>query len=881
MNDRMKNMWNEAVENIDDKYIGETAETIVKHSGKEVTLTEIIVEKPVEDKHAGIKRAVRIAFSSAAALAVIIGGSVFLRNVEPLSENPLSSDTTASSPTTTPIETTTVIPEDIGEEVWDTYPPLEIDEDNCNYDYIDCGTFGIHMVHYKDSGKILLYAMDIESGETLTTYDTGIKAEPLGELTPDIELRRFKSGTAISLSVPVPDADGSGVNFEHRLYECQTGYVIKAFSRTDIAEPFVDRTDSSTFTYDKGNSDAFRLTDNKNEKQISYTVDFENRTVSQTVLFPMDVNMTRIIESENTEFTFDSKIFEDVFYGCWESAFRGGNDIYFSYYTDKNHQLHDIGGLFAETDDGWYMRNVSGGEVSVYYVPKEDKNHLYVYGGGTIPAPYKNQYYCVYERAAEQDFYGTEEYELNRGTLSSYGINKLEELTGFYPYYLIMTSGKITDSSGNDWRYYSDDLIYGYGLFNLISRTDSKIKFSMRFLPYDTALENYSIINNNLPPFHYLTLIAEKTDGKWELTEVHEFDPSLEQIEENFSFAGDLIYNEGGNIEVDYYPTSDGYYFAHRKLYPASGGEYGEYYYFNGVEWSWINDSVGVSSPVLADDIFYFVFEKPYGDTVNTYVGLIYRGKEENLWPKIIPTAYSYSCPMNYIDTKIDSNGESTKLTVDEISEYKIITVTLDDRNYYFAHTYIPFTGDSLKQFDEDTFVMDEDRIGFKGEINGEVIDYRPDSLERMVETLNKNADRIWIDLKVCMPPVDWEITYNYNGMEYGYLCEYDELEEYLGYTFDNVNEILFPMFTDSVPPPMVQDGNNVYALEGARGTNIDVGDITYTIGSQTENYAELVYTAYRMAQDGADSDEVYATYTIPVIKTENGWRLCRFYSVK
>ncbi len=874
MNDRMKNMWNETVENIDDKYIGETAETIIKHSGEEVTLTEIIVEKPAHDKHAGIKRAVRIAFSSAAALAVIIGGSVFLRNVEPLSENPRTSDTSTSSASATPMETTTVIPEDTGEEVWDTYPPLEIDEDNCNYDYTDCGTFGIHMVHYKDSGKILLYAMDIESGETLITYDTGIKAEPLGELTPDIEMRRFRSGTAISLSVPVPDADGSGVDFEHRLYECQTGYVIKAFSRTDIAEPFVARTDSSAFAYDKGNSDAFRLTDNKNEKQISYTVDFENHTVSQTVLFPMDVNMTRIIESENTEFTFDSKIFEDVFYGCWESTFRGGNDIYFSYYTDKNHQLHDIGGLFAETDDGWYMRNVNGGEVSVYYVPKEDKNHLYIYGGGTIPAPNKNQYYCVYERAADQAFYGTEEYEVNCGTLSSHGINKLEELTGFDLYESKIADEITTDEAGKVWKFDSGSYSGAdYGLIHLMSRSDDEIKLALR---YSSGEEH-----------RYFISTFEKIDGEWWPLGGQEFDFSLEKIKENFSFADDLIYNEGGNIEVDYYPSSDGYYFAHRKLYPASGGEYGEYYYFNGVEWSWINDSVSVSPPVLADDIFYFVFEKPYGDTVNTYVGLIYRGKEENLWPKIIPTAYSYSCPMNCIDTKIDYNGESTKLIVDEIGEYKIITVTLDDRIYYFAHTYIPFTCDSFRQFDEGTFVMDDDRKGFKGEINGEVIDYRPDSLERMVETLNKNADRIWIDLKVCMPRVDMDITYNYNGMEYGYLCEYDELVEYLGYTFESgvvQNEILLPMITDIVPPLMIQDGNNVYAVEGARGTNIDVGDITYTIGSQTENYAELVYTAYRMVHDGLasePSDEVYATYTIPVIKTEDGWRLGRFYSVK
>lgn len=890
MNENRKRLWDSAIEKIDDKYISETAETMKKHMAKEIQLTEIIVEKPAEDKNSELKRALKITFSAAAAFVLVIGGGFALRSLDLREKAPLSSGTATSAVTSTAEKTSVTTVADDTSATTSTAPSfIQMSGNVVDSAWIfDNAQYELQLTE-KPDGTLTFYG--VRSNSVLFEYDTGLDLVTIGETSSAMGVYRYASGNIVTLTTPMEKENG-GIEYQIRLYQADGDGITPLKQEYDAFDPDTPtfRTDSFIVTSDKSfinadtQSNIFRVQTADNE-MTSYTIDFDNNTVKQEQLFAMDGEMSRVICAVNTdyEFEYDPDVFENVLYGKWEGVYNGGPDpLYFSYYERSE------SGSTYEAEDGWYIYNVFGGEIELWYIPKSDPTHMYVYGGGIADpehCPAKNEYLAVYERVTKAEYIDEEEFELSQGALSSMGVAKLEKLTGFDIYSIPY---KVTDFNGNEWKLaetYGDylDLYYAYDEADLclISHDENKIKFSRRYTPFDTVVEDYADDDDSTNiPLAYLTFTVENVNGSWDIMTIEEFDPAICSFDEvpseyaaeidaetasiNSMLAAEGMPLSSSSISVEYHRTRDGHYYAHRRSGNSMALDltYNEYYYYNGFEYIPVTRTEGFyPQTALFDDKFYCLTRIPVSEDGSEYK------------TRLDICDYNNGNPQeNYVI--LDAYDYSQAVSVEKIGLFNIITVTLNHHdNYYFIQQNDCFGSTPVPV----RVVNADDKKGFTVLTEeGEELHYtaESDSLGDVIDELTYFSQTAWISLRVSTPPLDMSDAYvdtDNPALTYYCLCEYKEIEDYLS-QFLTVDGVAAALPFDTGKFVQVNRKIYTYPAEG-RGTDMNIAEIRHEIIDETESDAVINYYVYD--HDG----KLYKQYSVNAVKTEDGWRLDSFYS--
>lgn len=514
MNENKKKIIDEAIENIDEKYINETAETIKKHSGRQIEFTEVIVEKPEPDKNAGIRRAVKICLSSAAALVAVIGAGYVLRNVDLREDppvNPSVSETSESSDNTTEPVITDV---SIEEETDDTESDFDLPDGEYSHktdEFRHCRT---DMYYYRETETAVIQFFNFMEGRVVYQLELDLKGSNIGNAEPEIKACDFFSGSVLVLFIP-QKAEAGGI--DHRLqlihFSENTAYTITTGDNSEILSD-----NNYYFTYDY-DMDAFRV--KHNGKTTSYKIDIANDTVIKTELFPLDNDNTPS-EPEGLEFDRGTQIFEDVFYGLWECTYGGTADtdmtedldLKFSYYGDASFECWaNYDSRIAEDENGWYISGINGGEGVLNYVPKDDPETMYSLPCSIQPSWPKSEYFTVYKKVV-----GGNNFVIEGGSLTYRGVWKFEEQTGLN---IAEMGDVVTDDFGKQWQSWYNLGKYGTGqiILNPYNPGDNSISWSLLYCDAEFDKSDYQVTDEE-PPVSYLTFTAEKLDGKWEVTSI-------------------------------------------------------------------------------------------------------------------------------------------------------------------------------------------------------------------------------------------------------------------------------------------------------------------------------------------------------------------------
>ena len=247
------------------------------------------------------------------------------------------------------------------------------------------------------------------------------------------------------------------------------------------------------------------------------TKDTPNTSESEVYLFDYH-SFDEIAPSDEEQF----EIFENVFYGEWESDL---GDISFTY--------QDCYFLFTnscdptclmEIDEGYVLPYIAGGVVCCFFVNKNDLSVMYnaeydfSIGGITIRE---------YAEGLHKSSHSYSK-EISEGKLSSLGQMKLNSIIGGnFEECLNNTLDEkpiFTDIDGTEW-------IYGLGTYAtpdeerryLVSYSEDKVELGIRHFKkseYDAYIDgDYSIE----PEEQYFVLVFEKTDGVWQYKNTKEF----------------------------------------------------------------------------------------------------------------------------------------------------------------------------------------------------------------------------------------------------------------------------------------------------------------------------------------------------------------------
>ncbi len=289
---------------------------------------------------------------------------------------------------------------------------------------------------------------------------------------------------------------------------------------TTTAETTVATTTVTTTTTTTTATTAEKQT-SASSKETEVTKDNPNTPKSEVYLFDYH-SFDEIAPSEEEQF----EIFENVFYGEWESDL---GDISFTY--------QDCYFLFTnscdptclmEIDEGYVLPYIAGGVVCCFFVNKNDLSVMYnaeydfIIGGITIRE---------YAEGLHKSSHSYSK-EISEGKLSSLGQMKLNSIIGGnFEECLNNTLDEkpiFTDIDGTEW-------IYGLGTYAtpdeerryLVSYSEDKVELGIRHFKkseYDAYMDREL---DGEPEEQYFVLVFEKTDGVWQYKNTKEF---LEEI---------------------------------------------------------------------------------------------------------------------------------------------------------------------------------------------------------------------------------------------------------------------------------------------------------------------------------------------------------------
>lgn len=871
--------WEEALDKIDEKYTDSAAEEVMKHSGKVIELEEIIPEQA--EPPSRFIRIIKPVMGIAAALAVVIGfGALLKANDLTLSElwemRPSESTVTTAPPATEPIttstsntsapestqptETTTISPAETMETITREFVSNDGHKYSYTLTYILRGTTADYASGIRDL-KLELYSF---------TEDRVICSRQLEELNVVGNNIKIIQSTGSYYSVnmqvfPLPSCDLVYINIPHyeKMYTAQNQAVfitVKDGVLTDVKAP--DGGDFFVYPHFVGavqETDAIVIETDGN-KNTAYGVDMEKCRFYEKEAFPIDSDDSPVVNEEFNEGYLEGmerfEVFENYFYGTWKSAFYGGDDETareFSYYGDAS--FESWGSFergFYEFENGWAMIGLSGGIGNLHYISKENPDIMYYYDDVGGVGLLKNSYDSVFVRCKNQPEY---DFELKPGSIKYIGVSKLSREMGDKILREGIYDDNTTDDGGENWKKIGH-MNYGEGKIYLNEKTDNKVRFSVRYYPENTVLDD----EPPYPPMQYLTYTYEKINGEWKKTAIDKYDRVLETAEgmpTEFTAEKqeeiDLLNAEGGDyrmvISVQYFTDSTGRYYAYRRISTSEdlGSYFSEIYYFNGIEYELLGAYEDDAVVAFMNDNL-FVAHNDY--------------EPEN---KLYLECFSTTSIVDNFGITLDGTGISNFDCYDDcivFTAYTSENPSAEPMCYVIsADRHNP----TYTEIDYNSLIVNSDKTGFKAvSADGKEIrcNFADEGLSEELWLLNERMESIYDILWGGELIVDMSNTINVDGQEYGFVYDYS-LSDYFTET---VTYSLFDKLLYEAPARLTSEFG-YYAPEMTGSTPKKC--ISYEIIKGNEETAAVRYKV----QYG---DEVL-TYIAHLVKTEDGWRFDNF----
>lgn len=710
-------------------------------------------------------------------------------------------------------------------------------------------------LHFDDGYKaVLVYNMNasiecnyiflMKNDETIAQIKLGFKKEIINDMEPFFSGEQLKDGKIVGINFLKDDGTVRG-EYETYLYKITDSSIERISVFDENAQPSEIISAHRGFTGDNNNDNIIAFLKETGGFD-RYTIDFENSKATPIFLYSLDnddseFNLDYYAHENTGDKTFD--VFETAFYGKWEQIYgietsptgiHNGETTYYLTYTGETPSSTQVGMRTGyEKDDGYYMTGMSGGEMTLLYIPKNDMYHMFYY-----ERPFecrKSAYLAVYKRLDSPSNY---DMSIKVGSLSVAGVNKLMQESGLNPYEL---AGDTVTCGGKDWER-APFPVYSEGNFYLREYTDTRIRYSLLY--YLSENMSYNIENMIVPESRYITFTAEKTgDGEWFISNTEDFDTELET-----DYITDALASMNTNLYVEYFPISEGRYYAVRTFGGTVGSpEYCELFYNDGYEYTLIDETDGNASPCYNDGKMYFI-----GNKDNSWLALtIY----ENAEAKIMESIQEKKAESMSVVTEPTAGYIFLYINVNQTHSYNYLIS--DVPNMYMANIM------EIKDVKHDPYYT-----GFTfTDMDGNEHIHRPESPDP--------SDSLWhLDYTTGLM---W--SFCCLGMEHnGYLCEYGEMFDYLSGAF--TDECTDKIITEYFLNFGLMKGSKIYSKEGARGSNINIADVKYEIKNIDGDKAEIVYDVYYWDDLGAENSSTHleTSYTIPIIRTEKGWRMEDFY---
>lgn len=584
--------------------------------------------------------------------------------------------------------------------------------------------------------------------------------------------------------------------------------------------------------------------------------------------------------------TMDFSIMDNYFYGRWIGIGDAGEEceLFITNGKDCFAEPEGYGVVFTgfySDEQGWYMTGMFGGTLTCYYIPTDEPDRMYCYYNLDEPCQRKN-FEMYYDRVAPAADYNSD-MTTYHGALSSLGLLRLKQLTGFE-----LTEEMTTITvDGISWirdtdRYSSVSKLY-------CTYIKDKLSITMRYVRYS---EEYEV--HQAPELQYITLHFEQKNGKWEMTSAERYKSGIEELktpayleaQKQVDATNAEILKENPEAsslcklssEVRYFTTDEGYYYAVRRFGPdmAPDLEYGEIYYFNGLDYMVIDEN-----GYLTDDYVMEDYSVGWIKGAECIEGYLYAGVQSDGRENI----YRYDSSGK---REVFLAGFSGLRLLGE--NYLLLSNGGVSRLYDIASGYYHLPADITK------FVFDEDGGGFTATMSPDIdlhIRYNINemTIEEQVKLLNLKADHIWTYTQLQSPTVDdgegkAAVLHDSDKRRYVYPVIQEEFKNY-----DNVYNLISSVYTESCTNEILSQElptymrfmtlGKTYCSGGGPGTLVGVARIECKVKSVSGDTAELEYTAYYPNFDGLPQEEVdvHEVYTIEAVNTEKGWRLFRYYS--
>lgn len=888
--------WKQTMDKLDEKYVNETSEELFKHLGEKRELVEIHVDRPAEKK-----KGRGIWIGAAAALVCVIGGAAALRftNVIPSGTKPhegieitLPAETTSAPDYAAAI--TLPKPEDKslsaqnvdgtafyesafwgswksgGETIRFTYNEDPFEEDiigavvSCQTEGYFLQTYSGDWSEYKVERDTIYYIpadnLDImyiykspESDDVKIYTRSGNETyEDCGAVIPKGRLN-YIGRQKLALLMQIEDYEENFCYNEimsTTLYDAG-GSGLEILEENMILEDNVawETTQAIKITtecrYNANASLAVNITLTLRRKANRWIIDYAKDTDGNIYTVNLMATNTELIDKTVTSGTFECTpenmaLFEETFYGEWESE----SDTLSLTYT-KDNQLPGWQRIlsFAERDDGWYLTELGGGTGQVYFISKEEPEKMYYYmdfAGEDVP---KNSYYCVYELKSRGSTV------IRLGVISVLGMEKIQSIYGVNIWNIAPEN--IT-YDGVDYNRTNTDLYRGYGdaYVNELP-TENKIVFSRRY--FNTDSYNAMSDDMDMPEMKYFTFTVEKINGEWTITDTTAYVP--------LSVSDDYY--------VEYFRDKTGKYFALATFIAMNSHDTSALYFWDGTGYNKVADGFVNSRAVEIDGVVYILYYEKEDKTLRL-------------------RAYSEGNPYN--DTLVcDMSGTeivfSNNYSMRAVGDYIVIYYEEPGADTMRVSVYSKYLSCRIRT--TEAYVGEISDTGFRMTSDGKEIVYTTDenNLEERLWHLNSSSSMLFSKIRVASPMIDSNDSFTQSGLTYYRVIE----QPFTGYS--SLQEFLHEIFTDNacydIETEMFIDNSNfttntnygyIYSADGARGSNIGVGDVTCSIKEQTDESAVLEYTVYGVDENFDVSSEVIETYEITAVNDGNGWRLDALY---
>lgn len=877
---------------LDEKYVDEAAEEMFDHLGEQRELEEIRVDRPTERK-----KSRGWIFGAAAAVVCVVGGTAALRLLPIWSSPNDGIEVTLPATTTTtavPKETTVVEieipsnlpdPYEVGNVVNPNSKALETYESifwgswkganetiSLNYNdaafgdesgdvsvrYWDEGYFlqiynqrGDAIKHYcifKETPYLMYVYNDTETSEAqvYTRIDSESYSDS-GVLLSSGSLNGFGKKKLATL-MDFDENDGT-----QRLYNVlQTNLYDENGSRYVILDQSVvlekdvtlEQPEELKFTVTCQFCSGSLLTDlsltlsrEENGWIIALAEDESGNVYTTDSLATntefIDVEALR----ENTDFSERVSVIENAFYGEWESNI--GITLTMTYSDDDFNRGWVSINYAVEKEDGWYLIITSGGCGQLYYIPRDEPETIYYYADIEGTKIVKNEYYAVYNLKSR----GSK--EITTGAISTIGMDKLKDMYGVDIWSI---ASDTLEFDGVEYSWTQTNMLLGYGNVYLDELpTENKIRFSRRYFEGGAFDNEYDEV---YPEARFFTFTVEKIDGEWVITDVASYAP-LDVSESEY--------------DVEYFHDRAGMYDAAATLLAIDSHDETNLYSWDGSGYNEYASGLINCKLAEVDGIIYALFlDSEHSLRLRAY------NCGEPCGEKLIRE--------NYIENGMFANDFSIKV----VGEYLLIYS--NESGIADIAVYSKYLDACGKTTADKVYELTDS--GFRMELDGEEIVYTTDEhdLDGRLWHLTRCAQSIFFDKFICAPNCDMSDS----------VTEYDENgNEVIWYRITDmpyVDYFMFHEYTRSIftvgSYGEIEFSGDYelfnwlcYTRGGARGSNINVSGVSYSIKDKTENTAVIVYTVYGCDENYEPTDEIIETHEVAVQNTTDGWRLTELYS--